>query len=107
MDDLGFPTDNPSSAEAIKAAHETLRLTAERAQRDFGNGFRNAGFVAACLRDNIDYSRSVAYMTTAKWAPLFSWDAAMLSGVGDGVAKLNQAIPGYVNEDKMEELVGF
>ena len=107
MDDLGFPTDNPSSAEAIKAAHETLRLTAERAQRDFGNGFRNAGYVAACLRDNTAYDRSVAYMTTPQWMPLFSWDAAMLSAIGDGVVKLNQAIPDYVDRDKMTELVGF
>ena len=28
MDDLGFVTDNPTSAESIKASHETLRLTA-------------------------------------------------------------------------------
>ena len=27
LDDMGFPTDNPSSAEAIKSAHENLRLT--------------------------------------------------------------------------------
>src|SRR5699024_2564410 len=32
LDDLGFVTDNPSSAEAIKASHESLRLAARRAQ---------------------------------------------------------------------------
>lgn len=31
LDDLGFPSDNPSSAEAIKASHETLRVTARKA----------------------------------------------------------------------------
>ena len=51
MDDLGFPTENPSSAEAIKAAHENLRLTARKAQRSFGTGFLNVGMLAACLRD--------------------------------------------------------
>ena len=30
LDDLGFVTDNPSSAEAIKASHENLRLIAEK-----------------------------------------------------------------------------
>src|SRR5690625_4040031 len=34
LGDLGFPSDNPSSAEAIKAIHETLRLAAAKAQRD-------------------------------------------------------------------------
>jgi len=53
LDDLGFSTDNPSSAEAIKASHETLRLAAEKAQRDFALGFLNAGYLGACLRDNI------------------------------------------------------
>jgi len=39
LDDLGFPQENPSSSEAIKAAHENLRLTARKAQRTFGTGF--------------------------------------------------------------------
>ena len=52
MDDLGFATENPSSAEAIKASHETLRLTARKAQRTFGSGFMNVGYLAACLRDD-------------------------------------------------------
>lgn len=39
LDDLGFVTDNPSSAEAIKASHETLRIAARKAQRCFGSGF--------------------------------------------------------------------
>ena len=54
LDDLGFPSQNPSSSEAIKAAHETLRLTARKAQRTFGVGLLNAGYLAACIRD--DYS---------------------------------------------------
>ena len=33
LDDLGFPTANPSSADAIKAAHDSLRLTARAAMR--------------------------------------------------------------------------
>lgn len=35
LDDLGFPSDNPSSSEAIKASHENLRLLARKAQRTF------------------------------------------------------------------------
>ena len=38
LDDLGFPSANPSSAEAIKSSHESLRLTTRKAQRDFGTG---------------------------------------------------------------------
>ena len=58
MDDLGFATENPSSAEAIRASHETLRLTARKAQRTFGSGFMNVGYLAACLRDDYAFSRN-------------------------------------------------
>lgn len=107
MDDLGFATENPSSAEAIKAAHENLRLTARKAQRTFGSGFLNAGYLAACMRDNFAYDRNVFYLTKPKWEPIFEPDAAMLSSIGDGAIKINQAIPGYISEDKMRDLTGI
>lgn len=37
MDDLGFVTENPSSAEAIKASHENLRLIAKESTENFWN----------------------------------------------------------------------
>lgn len=107
MDDLGFVTDNPSSAEAIKAAHENLRLTARKAQRTFGSGFLNAGFLAACVRDNVGYDRSQVYETKPIWKPIFEPDAAMLSGIGDGAAKINNAIPGYFDSSNLKQLTGI
>lgn len=88
LDDLGFATANPSSSEAIKAAHENLRYTARKAQRSFGSGFLNAGYLAACLRDKYQYDRSQLYLTKAAWAPIFEPDAAALSGAGDALLKL-------------------
>ena len=79
LDDLGFVTDNPSSAEAIKASHENLRLIARKAQRTFGTGFLNVGYLAACLRDDFPYRRRQFYLTKPKWEPVFEPDAAALS----------------------------
>ncbi len=107
LDDLGFPTANPSSADAIKAAHDSLRLTARAAQRSFGSGFRNAGYLAACLRDEHMYNRSAACKAIATWEPIFEPDASMLSSIGDGVLKLNQAVDGYVDEETMGDLTGI
>lgn len=107
LDDLGFVTDNPSSAEAIKASHESLRLIARKAQRTFGTGFLNVGYLAVCLRDNFPYERRQFYLTKPKWEPVFEPDAAALSSYGDGAIKINQAIPGYINEEKMRDLTGF
>lgn len=107
LDDLGFPSDNPSSAEAIKAAHENLRLAARKAQRTFGSGFLNVGYLAACLRDDYPYQRRQLYLTEPVWAPIFEPDAAMLSSMGDGIAKINQSVPGYFNKDNLENMTGI
>lgn len=106
LDDLGFVTDNPSSAEAIKAAHENLRLTARKAQKTFGSGFLNVGYLAACVRDNFPYKREQFYLTAPVWEPVFEPDSAMLSAIGDGVGKINQAVPGYFNEKNLPRLTG-
>lgn len=107
VDDLGFVSDNPSSAEAIKAAHENLRLVARKAQRTFGSGFLNVGYLAACLRDNYAYQRRQLYLTKPVWEPIFEPDAAMLSSIGDGAIKLNQAVPGYFDVNNLRNLTGI
>lgn len=110
LDDLGFVTSNPSSAEAIKAAHEGLRLMAAKAQRCFGVGFKNVGYIGACMRDGTAYTREELFETKVAWRPVFEPDAATLSLIGDGVLKLNQAIQGggnYINEDRMRRLTGI
>lgn len=107
LDDLGFVTDNPSSAEAIKAAHENLRLTARKAQRTFGVGFLNSGYLAACVRDNFPYKRQQIYLTKPTWEPIFEPDAATLSGIGDGAIKINQAVPGYFGTENLRNLTGI
>lgn len=107
LDDLGFVTDNPSSAEAIKAAHENLRMTARKAQRTYGTAFANVGFISASLRDEYAYSRSLVGQMRARWLPVFEPDAAMLSSIGDGAIKVNQAIPNYFTKDTLENLTGI
>lgn len=107
LDDLGFPSDNPSSAEAIKASHENLRLAARKAQRTFGSGFLNVGYLAACLRDEFPYQRRQLYLSKPMWAPIFEPDATTLSGTGDALLKLQQAFPDYITEQKLYNLTGI
>lgn len=107
LDDLGFVTDNPSSAEAIKASHENLRLAARKAQRTFGSGFLNAGYLAACVRDRYPYKREQLYLTRAVWEPVFEPDAATISAIGDGVGKINGALPGYFGANNLRDLTGI
>ena len=107
LDDLGFASGNPSSSDAIKAAHENLRLKARAAQRSFGSGFLNAGYLAVCLRDRRPYTRAQFYMTKPKWEPVFEPDSASLSGIGDAAIKLQQSFPEYFTEEKLRDLMGI
>lgn len=106
LDDIGFISDNPASAEAIKAGHESLRNTARKAQRNFGSGLVNAGYLAACVRDEKPYKRAEVYNTTVKWQPIIEPDAAALAATGDAVLKINQAVPDYIGTRSLERLIG-
>ena len=107
LDDLGFSKSNPASVDAIRASHENLRLTASKAQRQFGVGFLNAGYLDACLRDDFDYNREVLYETKPIWEPVFEPDANAIGMIGDAAVKVNSAVPGYFNAENLRDLTGI
>ena len=107
IDDLGFSTDNPATRESIEAAHESLRMSARKAQRSFGSGLKNAAFLAACLRDGKKYGRQIMADITCEWRPIFEPSPSSLSGIGDAVTKIQQAFPNYFTEDKLHRMTGM
>lgn len=107
LDDLGFTTDNPSSVEAIKASHESLRLVARKAQHQFGTAFLNVGYLSACVRDDNPYRRELLHDVRPKWEPVFEPDINALSMLGDSAIKMNQALPGYFDEEVLRDLTGI
>ena len=107
LDDLGFSTANPASYDAIKASHENLRLTARKAQRTFGVGFLNAGYLAACVRDRQTYDRTAFADTKPMWQPIFEPDAAGLGVIGDAILKINQASPDFLGARNIKQLTGM
>ena len=107
LDDLGFTTENPSSAEGIKASHESLRLMAKNAQSTFSIGIINTGYLAKCVQDGHSYSRSEFAKIRVRWKPSFDVDATMLSGIGDGAMKINQAVANYFDRETLEDLTGI
>lgn len=107
LDDLGFVTNNPSSAESIKASHENLRLTARKAQRTFGSGLLNVGYLAACVRDDMAYDRKAFCNTIPVWQPIFEPDSAALGALGDAIIKINQAVPDYLGASNIRQLTGM
>lgn len=107
IDDLGFSSDNPSSADAIKAGHDQLRLMGRSAQKTFGSGFINAGYMAACINADKSLTRTEAVETEILWHPMFEADASMIASLGDAVYKINQIVPGYFDETKLKYIIGI
>lgn len=107
LEDLGFSTGNPPSYDAIRASHENLRLTARKAQRTFGTGFLNAGYLAACVRDRQTYDRSTFREIKPVWMPIFEPDAATLGVIGDAILKINQASEGFLGSRNIKSLTGL
>lgn len=107
LDDLGFTTSNPSSAEAIKATHESLRLMARSAQETFEVGIINVAFLAKSLENDFQFKRSEFANLKVRWKPVFEIDATMLSGIGDGAIKINQAVDGYFDKATLEDITGI
>ena len=107
IDDLGFATSNPASSEAIKASHENLRLMARKAQRNFGTGFLNVGYLATCLRDNVEYKRKAFANVKTLWLPIFEPDIASLGAVGDAILKINQSYPEFFGKKNIKQITGL
>lgn len=107
LDDLGFPTANPASDDAIKLQHAELTRTAKKAQKSFATGFLNAGFLASCLENDMAFTRDRIADTKIIWEPLFEPGASTLSAIGDGVSKINSAISGYIGKDELHQLTGI
>ena len=107
LDDLGFSTENPASYDAIRASHEMLRLTARKAQKNFGTGFLNAGYLAACIRDDQTYDRAVCAGMSCQWLPIFEPDGTALASVGDAIYKMNEVVPGYIGRETMRQMTGL
>lgn len=107
LEDLGFSTGNPPSYDAIRASHENLRLTARKAQRSFGTGFLNAGYLAACIRDGVTYNRSAFRDVKPEWMPIFEPDASALGAIGDAILKINQASEGFLGARNIKNMTGL
>ena len=54
-----------------------------------------------------NYQREEVFKTKAVWKPTFEPDASMLSSIGDGIIKINQAIPGAIDEYRLKRMTGI
>lgn len=105
--DLGFHIENTSDGDNYANSHSKLKRKAAACQKDIGRGFLNAGYLAACVRDQYPYTRDQIYLTKPIWEPVFAPDASGIAALGDAALKVNQAVPGYFGDQNMRDLIGI
>ena len=71
MDELGFPSDNPSSDTAIQAQRDPLRLMADDAIRTFQSALRRLAITTVLVRDGLSDVPDELRRVSAKFAPTF------------------------------------
>lgn len=88
-------------------AKEHLEIIATGAQRTFGSGLLNVGLVSASLRDQTRYSRTLLHNTNVIWKPIYAMDTQSISTFGDGIIKINQAVPDAISAKTIQLLTGL
>ena len=88
-------------------AKENLEVIATGCQRTFGAGILNAGLVASCLRDETHYTRAMLADTEVIWKPVYSMDMSSISTFGDGIIKINQAVPDALTSREIALITGL
>lgn len=103
MDELGFPSDNPSSDAAIQSQRDPLRLRATRVVRSGEAMLRRLAVTALMLRGDIA-SPDQAPQIHPLFAPVVHTTAA---AAADALVKQAQVVPWIANTDVVLEKLGY
>lgn len=71
LDELGFPSDNPSSDSAIQSQRDPLRLVADRAISVYRGALRNLAITTVMVRDGLTEVPDELRRISARFAPTF------------------------------------
>lgn len=106
VSELGIIHDNPSSAEAIYAAKETLVIEAETLNEDNGEGLKNIGMMALALSQN----KSLDDLTDEERSISVQWKnpaRPSLVSQADAIVKVIASIPWVAESRVALEELGF
>ena len=103
LDELGFPSDNPSSDSAIQSQRDPLRLAAERCIRGFQSALRQVAVLTVALQHGWETAQEVTSVQ-AHFAPtVHVSDAA----AADAVLKQVQVMPWLAESGVVLEKLGY
>jgi len=104
MRNLGYETNNPSSAESLSAMSDDLLLEAQNAQTEMGRQFKE---ICTTLRLALDGNNVVPTQLkeiVPAWKPIFQID---IGPAGDAMFKLFQAMPELIGTVEGYRMLGI
>ena len=102
LDDLGIVHANPSSAEAIYAAKESLVMKARATERAWGDSLRRLAITAIMIRDNLATPPDLTIR--AKW---INPATPSIVSASDAIVKQISAIPWLAESPVALEALGY
>lgn len=103
LDELGFPSDNPSSDAAIQSQREPLRAHAERIIDDYRPTLKRLAVSSLMLRDGVSDASTYSGLQSVFAPTVRVTDAA----AADAVLKKVQAMPWLADSNVILERLGF
>jgi hypothetical protein len=106
IDELGFPSENPSSDSAIQSQRDPLRLGANRVIRGYKASLRQLAIISVLLREGTsDVSSLEGLSKVSAWfAPTFQTSDA---AAADAVLKQVQIMPWLAESPVILEKLGY
>lgn len=87
---LGYETENPTSAESLTAMSDDLLLEATNSQREIGEQIKQIAITLRLALDGNNIIYDGLKMLIPAWRPIFQIDVA---AAGDSMLKLLQVMP--------------
>lgn len=101
---LGFDTNNPSSAEAYEAAHEDLRLDVETSQKHLGRSLKRLAIGLRLVESDIAQVTPDMRAIKPHWQPVFRIEVGK---AGDAVNKVVQVVPQLKQSPRLYYMLGM
>lgn len=101
---LGFDTENPTSAESYEAQHEDQRVLVEKCQKHFGTALKRIAIGLRLTASDVSEVTSEMRLINPHWKPIFRIEVGKS---GDAINKVVQVVPQLKQSPQLYYMLGL
>lgn len=101
---LGFDTENPTSAESYEAQHEDQRVLVEKCQKHFGKSLKRLAIGLRLTTSDTSVITPEMRAINPHWKPIFRVE---IGKAGDAINKVVQVVPQLKSSPRLYYLLGL